>query len=117
MNSNLKKSLRIGYDCRNESYLTHVLGKMGVTPNPEYVGSPVYRLNWAMTEAGRLLGEDVTQWETALKTEIKRLEGIPEILDRLRAEDEKRLHNDPHIKALNAKIDGLKTAIAPSLGQ
>ena len=108
----LKKSLRIGFDCQNESYLTHLLGKMGVTPNPEYVGSPVYRFNWAMTEAGRLLGEDVTQWETALKSEIQRLDGIPEILERLRIEDEKRLQNDPHIKALNAKIADLKTAIA-----
>lgn len=112
MNSNLKKSLRIGYDLSDGDYLTHLLGKMGVTPNPDYIGSPIYRLNWAMTEAGRLLGEDVTQWKTALKSEIKRLEGIPEILDRLRAEDEKRLQNDPHIKALNAKIEDLKTAIA-----
>ena len=108
----LKKSLRIGFDCQNESYLTHLLGKMGVTPNPDYIGSPIYRLNWAMTEAGKVLGEDVTQWETALKSEIKRLDGIPEILERLRIEDEKRLQNDPHIKALNAKIEDLKTAIA-----
>ena len=109
----MKKSLRIGYDCQNYSYLTHVLGKMGVTPDDRYKLSPVYRFNWSMTEAGRLLNEPVDQWETALKTEIKRLEGIPEILERLRIQDEERLQNDPHVKVLNAKIEGLKTAIAP----
>ena len=105
-------SLRIGYDLQNYSYLTSLLGGMGIKPDDRYKLSPVYRFNWAMVEAGRLLGKDVTQWETALANEIQRLDEIPKILERLRIEDEERLQNDPRIKSLNAKIDRLKKAIA-----
>lgn len=105
-------SLKIGYDSENPHYLTSLLGGMGIKPNDRYKRSPIYLKNWSMMEAGRLLGKDVTQWETALANEIQRLDEIPKILERLRIEDEERLQNDPRIKSLNAKIDRLKTAIA-----
>ena len=96
-------SLKIGFDAQNHHYLTHLLAKEGIKPDPKYSGSPKYLKAWAMVEAGRLLGEPVSQWEDLLKKEITRLdENLITLaqLEKQRAEEMEQLKNDPGYRAL-----------------
>ena len=86
----------MGFESQNDWYLSALLGKMGINPNPDYKLSPVYRKAWAMTESGRLLGEDVTQWEALLNKEVARLEKNRQEFEK----EQKRLQNDPGHRAL-----------------
>ena len=86
----------MGFEAQNDSYLNSLLRKMGITPNPDYKLSPAYHKAWAMTEAGRLLGKDVTQWKTLLNKEVARLEKNRQEFEK----EQKRLREDPGHRAL-----------------
>ena len=105
----------MGFESQNDWYLSALLGKMGINPNPDYKLSPVYRKAWAMTEAGRLLGEDVTQWEALLIKEVARLADIPKVLEQFRAADQKRLREDPRYQAVLAAQNEIDNALTARL--
>lgn len=74
MSSQLQ-SLRIAWQTREKDYpyLVSVLRKMG--HKPEFTAPNYHRL-WAFVNAGRLLNQDVSQWEGLLKAETERLRTI-----------------------------------------
>jgi len=94
-----KVSLRMGFESQNDWYLSALLGKMGINPNPDYKLSPVYRKAWAMTEAGRLLGED---------KEVAHLEKNRQEFEK----EQKRLQNDPGHRALIVAEALIRDAVA-----
>ncbi|MFM7580749.1 MAG: hypothetical protein ACKO5Q_27960, partial [Microcystaceae cyanobacterium] len=72
---------------------------------------PVYRKAWAMVETGRLLGEDVSQWETLLNKEVPRLEKNRQAFEI----EKKRLQDDPHYQVILAAQDEIDNALTARL--
>lgn len=54
-------------------YAISILKAEGYYRNPDYVISPEYSRLWAIVNAGKLIGKDVSQWEPKLESEINRL--------------------------------------------
>lgn len=72
----LIKSLKIGWKSKESDYiyLVSILRKMGY--KPEFPDVPKYLKVWAIVNTGRLIGEDITEWEPKLNKEIERLTEI-----------------------------------------
>jgi hypothetical protein len=82
------KLLKYSWPSRDCDYpcLAGILVELGYKPHPDYQRNSTYLRQWAIVEAGRLLGYDVDTERSLLAAEIERLDKIKEKLDQEIAE-------------------------------
>jgi hypothetical protein len=70
----LIKSLSIAWPitAQSRAYAVHILGQLG--HRPDFPNAPHYQQLWAIVTAGKILGHNVSQWESDLVKEGDRQE-------------------------------------------
>lgn len=70
------KSLKLAWKSKDYDYvyIISILAKMG--HKPEFPNVSKYNQLWAFVTAGRLIGEDVAEWEPKLEEETQRLREV-----------------------------------------